>query len=45
MSATFHIGTSGRHYDHRRRCLEHYARSFSTVELNNIFYRLPSEKP
>jgi uncharacterized protein YecE (DUF72 family) len=50
-----HIGTSGWYYEHWRghlypedlpksRFLEHYTRSFSTVELNNSFYRLPAEK-
>lgn len=49
------IGTSGWHYRHWRervypnklptsRWLEHYAQSFKTVELNNSFYRLPTEK-
>lgn len=49
-----HIGTSGWHYDHWRgrfypeklsktRWLEFYAKHFTTVELNNSFYRLPSE--
>jgi uncharacterized protein YecE (DUF72 family) len=48
------IGTSGWHYPHWRgpfypeklsaaRMLEFYARHFHTVELNNTFYRLPSE--
>ncbi len=48
------IGTSGWHYEHwrgrfypsdlpRSQWLEFYARYFSTVELNNSFYRLPSE--
>ncbi len=52
--ARYFIGTSGWHYDDWRRrfypeklpkakWLEHYARHFSTVELNNSFYRLPSE--
>ena len=47
-------GTSGWHYDHWRRrfypekltkakWLEFYATHFTTVELNNSFYRLPSE--
>jgi uncharacterized protein YecE (DUF72 family) len=51
---TVHIGTSGWHYGHWRgpfypeklpasRMLEFYARNFDTVELNNTFYRLPSE--
>ena len=50
----FHIGTSGWHYDWWRgrfypndlakpKWLEFYARHFATVELNNSFYRLPSE--
>ena len=49
-----HIGTSGWHYKHwvgpfypaklpASRMLEHYARQFDTVELNNTFYRLPLE--
>jgi uncharacterized protein YecE (DUF72 family) len=49
-----YIGTSGWHYDHWRggfyhkglaksRWLEFYSKHFSTVELNNSFYRLPSE--
>jgi uncharacterized protein YecE (DUF72 family) len=48
------IGTSGWHYDHWRgpfypeklpdsRMLEFYIQHFDTVELNNTFYRLPSE--
>ncbi len=48
------IGTSGWHYNHWRgrfypdklpasRMLSHYAAQFDTVELNNSFYRLPSE--
>lgn len=47
-----HLGTSGYVYDHWRhifypgglpasRWLQHYARLFSTVELNATFYRLP----
>ncbi|HEY82160.1 MAG TPA: DUF72 domain-containing protein [Dehalococcoidia bacterium] len=54
MAATYHIGTSGWHYEHWRDIfypaqlpkaawLEFYARHFDTVELNNSFYRLPSE--
>jgi uncharacterized protein YecE (DUF72 family) len=50
-----YIGTSGWHYDHWRgdfypeglaksKWLEFYAAHFSTVELNNSFYHLPSEK-
>lgn len=52
---SIHIGTSGWHYDHWRgpfypdnlakdRWLAHYAERFSTVEINNSFYRLPAEK-
>jgi len=50
----YHIGTSGWHYDHWRgrfypeklaktKWLEFYTGHFATVELNNSFYRLPSE--
>jgi uncharacterized protein YecE (DUF72 family) len=50
-----HIGTSGWHYDHWRGpfypenlanadLLEFYQQKFHTVEINNSFYRLPSEK-
>jgi uncharacterized protein YecE (DUF72 family) len=49
-----HLGTSGYAYDHWRRIfyppgvpakawLAHYAKAFSTVELNATFYRLPSD--
>ena len=52
--ARYLVGTSGWHYDDWRgrfypadvpkaRWLAFYARSFSTVELNASFYRLPSE--
>ena len=52
--ARYYIGTSGWHYDDwrgsfypeklpRKSWLEHYSRHFATVELNNSFYRLPSE--
>ncbi|MFH1775743.1 MAG: DUF72 domain-containing protein [Chloroflexota bacterium] len=52
--ATYYIGTSGWHYDHwrdtfypqglsRAEWLKFYASHFATVELNNSFYRLPSE--
>ena len=55
MAADYYIGTSGWHYDHwrerfypkdlaRPKWLEFYSRSFDTVELNNSFYHLPSEK-
>jgi len=51
----FYIGTSGWHYEHwkevfypsdlpKSRWLGFYSQSFPTVELNNSFYRLPSEK-
>ena len=54
MSPQYYIGTSGWHYDHwqgkfypeklaKADWLEFYARHFNTVELNNTFYRLPSE--
>ncbi len=54
MSVHYHIGTSGWHYDHWRKrfypeklvkakWLEFYASYFTTVELNNSFYRLPKE--
>jgi uncharacterized protein YecE (DUF72 family) len=50
----YYIGTSGWHYDHwrdrfyprtlsKKKWLEFYAGHFTTVELNNTFYRLPSE--
>ena len=50
-----HIGTSGYSYAEWRgsfypadlptsRMLAYYAERFSTVEINNTFYRLPSEK-
>jgi len=55
MATEYHVGTSGWHYDHwketfyptelpRTAWLAHYALSFSTVEVNNSFYRLPSER-
>lgn len=48
------VGTSGWTYDHWRgnfypkglaqtKWLEHYARSFDTVEINATFYRMPTE--
>ena len=54
MTLRYYIGTSGWHYDHWRdsfypvklpkaKWLEFYAGHFNTVELNNSFYRLPSE--
>jgi len=53
--ARYFIGTSGWHYDEWRgriypeklpksQWLEFYADHFPTVELNNTFYRLPSER-
>lgn len=53
--AKFFIGTSGWSYKHwagrfypvgipQARWLEHYCHHFATVEINNSFYRLPSEK-
>lgn len=52
---TVHIGTSGWHYRHwigpfypeklpASKMLAHYVQHFDTVELNNTFYRLPTEK-
>jgi uncharacterized protein YecE (DUF72 family) len=49
------IGTSGWHYTHwigrfypeklrKEKWLEHYARHFDTVEINNTFYHLPKEQ-
>ncbi len=54
MLLNYYAGTSGWHYEHWRRrfypeklpkakWLEFYAGHFATVELNNSFYRLPSE--
>ncbi len=54
MAATILVGTSGFSYDHWRgrfypeklvkaKWLEFYVTHFTTVELNNSFYRLPSE--
>jgi len=54
MSLRYYIGTSGWHYDHWRhrfypdklpkaKWLKFYAGHFASVELNNSFYRLPSE--
>jgi len=55
MGPKYFIGTSGWVYPHWRdvfyppklaqpKWLEFYTQHFSTVELNNSFYRLPSEK-
>jgi len=54
-TGAIYIGTSGWHYDHWRgpfypeelgadRFLAYYAQRFPTVEINNSFYRLPSER-
>ena len=54
QSGGIHIGTSGWHYQHWRgrfypeklpasKMLGFYTQHFSTVELNNTFYRLPPE--
>jgi len=51
----YYVGTSGWHYEHWRglfypealakpKWLGFYAQDFTTVELNNSFYHLPSEK-
>jgi uncharacterized protein YecE (DUF72 family) len=51
----YYVGTSGWHYEDwrglfypqelaRSKWLEFYARHFATVELNNSFYHLPSQK-
>lgn len=52
---TYYVGTSGWMYDHwqwryypadlaKAKWLDFYAHTFDTVELNNSFYRVPSEK-
>jgi uncharacterized protein YecE (DUF72 family) len=54
MTCEIRIGTSGYHYKHwlgpfypqqlpANEMLEFYSRRFDTVELNNSFYRLPTE--
>jgi len=54
-SPKYYIGCSGWHYNHwrglyypeglaRSQWLQFYAKQFTTVELNNSFYHLPSEK-
>jgi len=54
-SEHIHIGTSGWHYDHwkgpfypqelyKRSFIEYYAERFTTAEINNSFYRLPSSQ-
>lgn len=55
MTVKYHVGCSGWHYEHwrglyyaqelpRPKWLSFYAQQFDTVELNNSFYRVPSEK-
>jgi uncharacterized protein YecE (DUF72 family) len=55
MSVRYYVGCSGWHYEHWRglyypqelpksKWLSFYAQQFDTVELNNSFYRLPSER-
>jgi uncharacterized protein YecE (DUF72 family) len=55
LRAPVHVGTSGWHYGHWRGpfypddlgadgFLAYYAGRFATVEINNSFYRLPSEQ-
>jgi uncharacterized protein YecE (DUF72 family) len=55
MSGNIHIGTSGWHYAHwcgpfypekfpSSRMLQWYVERFDTVEINNCFYRLPTEQ-
>lgn len=55
MPGSLYCGTSGWNYKHWRevfypkelpqsKWLEHYARFFDTVEINNSFYRLPEKK-
>jgi uncharacterized protein YecE (DUF72 family) len=52
VSGRLHVGTSGYQYDHWREIFypaglpkdawfDHYARTFSAVEINNTFYNLP----
>ncbi len=54
MPGAVHIGTSGWHYKHWRgpfypekfsasKMLDFYVRHFDTVEINNSFYKLPTE--
>lgn len=55
MAREYLTGTSGWHYNHwigpfyppglpKSHWLDYYSRGFSTVEVNNTFYRLPAEK-
>src|SRR5690349_2222782 len=54
MTCDIRVGTSGYHYKHwvgpfypkgtsAARMLEFYTRQFDTLELNNSFYRLPTD--
>jgi len=49
------IGTSGWHYEHwggrfyperlpKSKWLQHYAKHFDTIEINNTFYQLPKQQ-
>lgn len=55
LTAKYFVGTSGWHYEHWRglyypeglakpKWLQFYSKQFNTVELNNSFYHLPTEK-
>ena len=55
LTSKYFIGTSGWHYEHwrglyypeglaRPKWLQFYGKQFNTVELNNSFYHLPTEK-
>ena len=55
QSRKIHVGTSGWHYAHWRgpfyppsvrnaEMLAYYAERFDIVQLNNTFYRLPTER-
>jgi len=55
LTSEYFVGTSGWHYDHwrglyypeglaRPKWLQFYGKQFNTVELNNSFYHLPTEK-
>lgn len=55
LTSKYFVGTSGWHYEHWRglyypvelakpKWLKFYSKQFNTVELNNSFYHLPTEK-
>jgi len=55
LTSKYFVGTSGWHYEHWRglyypvelakpKWLQFYSKQFNTVELNNSFYHLPTEK-